>query len=194
MGQTKREAEKNATQLNGGSFVRNCYEWMEALIISMIIVTFLFSFIMRIVSVSGPSMLPNLHSGDRVLLFSEFYRPSQGDVVVITHTQGLSEPIIKRIIALENQTVDIDFSSGTVIVDGKCLDESQYIRNGITTQPSDYQFPLTVPKGCVFVLGDNRVVSNDSRSRDVGMVDERFILGKAEWILYPFDRFGQVNS
>ena len=181
-------------KLPGTAFTVNCYEWAEALITSLIIVTILFSFAMRIVSVSGPSMLPTLHSDDRVLLFSEFYRPSQGDVVVITHTRGLSEPIIKRVIALENQTVDIDFDSGTVIVDGKKLDESRYIQNGITKQPSDYQFPLTVPKGCVFVLGDNRPVSNDSRSSDVGMVDQRFILGKAEWIVYPFGHIGKIIS
>lgn len=170
------------------------YEWTEALITSLIIVVLLFSFVLRVVSVSGPSMMPSLHSDDRVLLYSEFYRPHPGDVVVITHTQGLSEPIIKRVIALENQTVDIDFRSGTVVVDGKQLDESAYIQNGITKQPSDYHFPLKVPKGCVFVLGDNRLVSNDSRSRDVGMVDERFILGKAECVLYPFSHFGKVKS
>lgn len=190
MKKTEPETEKKK-KLFGAAV--NCYEWMEALITSLIIVVILFSFVMRIVSVSGPSMLPTLHSDDRVLLFSQFYQPRQGDVVVITHTQGLSEPIIKRVIALENQTVDIDFQSGTVVVDGKRLDESRYIPNGITNQSSDYQFPLTVPKGCVFVLGDNRPVSNDSRSSDVGMVDQRFILGKAEWVVYPFDRFGKIN-
>lgn len=167
---------------------------MEALITSLIVVTVFFSFILRVVSVSGPSMLPTLHSDDRVLLFSEFYQPKRGDVIIITHTRGLSEPIIKRVIALENQTVDINFQTGVVSVDGKQLDESRYIRNGITTQPADYKFPVTVPKGCVFVLGDNRPVSDDSRSCHVGMVDERFILGKAEWILFPFSHFGRVNS
>ena len=185
---------ENRKRSGGIGFTANCYEWMEALITSLIIVAVLFSFVLRIVNVSGPSMLPNLRSDDRVLLFSGFYRPRPGDVVVITHTDGLTEPIIKRVIALQNQTVDIDFDSGTVIVDGVRLDESGYIRNGITTQPSDFRFPLTVPKGCVFVLGDNRPVSNDSRSRDVGMVDARFILGKAEWVVFPFGRFGKVNS
>jgi signal peptidase I len=187
------ETKKEKQEFGAAAFVVNCYEWVEALILSLIIVTVLFSFAMRIVSVSGPSMLPTLRSDDRVLLFSMFYQPRQGDVVVITHTRGLSEPIIKRVIALENQTVDIDFQSGTVVVDGKKMDESRYIRNGITTQPSDYRFPLTVPKGSVFVLGDNRPVSNDSRSSDVGMVDQRLILGRAEWVLYPFGRFGKIN-
>lgn len=193
MGETGPEAEKTK-KTGAGGFAVNCYEWMEALITSLAIVAVVFSFMLRIVNVSGPSMQPNLNSDDRVLLYSSFYRPRQGDVVVITHTQGIREPIIKRVIALEHQTVDIDFQSGTVFVDGKPLDESAYIRNGITTQPSDFQFPLTVPDGCVFVLGDNRPVSNDSRSSDVGMVDMHLILGKAEWIVYPFDHFGKVKS
>lgn len=171
----------------------NCYEWVEALITSLIVIVFLFSFILRVVNVSGSSMLPTLSSGDRVILLSDFYKPVRGDVVVITHTERLQEPIIKRVIALEDQTVDIDFTKGTVSVDGKELDESGYIQNGITRQPSDFNFPLVVPKGHVFVLGDNREVSNDSRSIDVGMVNQKYILGKAEFVIFPFARFGKIH-
>lgn len=113
-------------------------------------------------------------------------------MVVITHTAKLQEPIIKRVIALENQTVDIDFETGTVYVDGQALDESAYIANGITTQPSDYTYPLTVPEGHLFVLGDNRAVSKDSRNSSVGMIDERYVLGKAELVVFPFSRFGKI--
>ena len=173
-------------------FVVHCYEWLEALISSLIVVVLLFTLLFRIVNVSGPSMLPTLQSNDRVLLTSYFYQPKQGDVVVITHTAKLQEPIIKRVIALENQTVDIDFETGTVYVDGQALDESAYIENGITTQPSDYTYPLTVPSGHLFVLGDNRAVSNDSRSSAVGMIDERYVLGKAEFVVFPFSRFGKI--
>ena len=173
-------------------FVAHCYEWLEALISSLIVVVLLFTLLFRIVNVSGPSMLPTLQSNDRVLLTSYFYQPKQGDVVVITHTAKLQEPIIKRVIALENQTVDIDFETGTVYVDGQALDESAYIENGITTQPSDYTSPLTVPPGHLFVLGDNRAVSNDSRSSAVGMIDERYVLGKAEFVVFPFSRFGKI--
>ena len=173
-------------------FVAHCYEWLEALISSLIVVVLLFTLLFRIVNVSGPSMLPTLQSNDRVLLTSYFYQPKQGDVVVITHTAKLQEPIIKRVIALENQTVDIDFETGTVYVDGQALDESAYIENGITTQPSDYTYPLTVPPGHLFVLGDNRAVSNDSRSSAVGMIDERYVLGKAEFVVFPFSRFGKI--
>lgn len=175
-------------------FTVNCFEWVEALITSLIAVVILFTFLFRIVNVSGPSMLPNLKSGDRVVLASYSYQPHQGDVVVITHTAKLDEPIIKRVIALENQAVDINFRTGIISVDGVKLDESAYIKNGITTQHSDYTFPLTVPKGHVFVLGDNRPVSNDSRSADVGMIDDRYILGKAQFIVFPFDRIGKIKS
>ena len=175
------------------SFTSSCYEWMEALITSLVVVVVVFTFIFRVVNVSGSSMLPTLENNDRVLLSSLFYTPKQGDVVVISRTVGLSKPIIKRIIAMEGQTVDIDFEKGIVLVDGEPLDESAYIENGITTQYSDFTFPMEVPEGYVFVLGDNRPVSKDSRSKDVGMVDERYILGKAEWIVFPFDRFGKIE-
>ncbi len=175
------------------SFIINCFEWVEALITALIAVVILFTFLFRIVNVSGPSMLPNLKSGDRVVLASYYYKPHRGDVVVITHTAKLNEPIIKRVIALENQVVDINFQTGVVSVDGAELDESAYIKNGITTQHPDYTFPLTVPKGHVFVLGDNRSVSNDSRFSDVGMVDERYILGKAQFVVFPFDRVGNIK-
>lgn len=176
-----------------GPFANSCFEWMEALITSLIVVVIVFTFLFRVVNVSGSSMLPTLESSDRVLLSSLFYTPKQGDVVVISRTVGLSKPIIKRVIATEGQEVDIDFETGTVFVDGHSLDESAYIENGITTQPSDMEFPVKVPDGHIFVLGDNRSVSKDSRSSDVGMVDTRYILGKAEWVVFPLDRFGKVE-
>lgn len=166
----------------------NCFEWMEALVTALIAVVFIFTFLFRVVSVSGRSMEPNLQSGDRVVVSSYFYTPQPGDIVVITRTAGINQPIIKRVIATEGQKVDIDFDKGVVLVDGKALDESAYIQNGITTQRSDFEFPLTVPEGYVFVLGDNRPLSTDSRSREVGMVDERYVLGKAEMVIFPFNR------
>ena len=173
-------------------FVSHCYEWLEALASSLIVVVLLFTMLFRIVNVSGPSMLPTLHGDDHVLLSSSFYRPHPGDVVVITHTAKLKEPIIKRVIAVENQQVDINFETGTVYIDGQALDESAYIENGVTTQSSDYTYPLTVPPGRLFVLGYNRAVSNDSRSSEVGMIDERYVLGKAEFVVFPFSRFGKI--
>ena len=93
--------------------------------------------------------------------------------------------IIKRVIAVAGQTVDIDFQTGAVLVDGEVLNESSYTENGSTTKKEGLEFPQTVPENCVFVLGDNRSVSEDSRNPKVGMVNKRFILGKVTMVVYP---------
>ena len=178
-------------------FVVSCFEWVESLVTALIVVVIMFTFLFRVVTVDGTSMLPNLYSGDRLVVSSYFYQPKQGDVVVLKRTVGLTKPIVKRVIALPGQTIDIDYSSGTVYVDGEAVDESNYIENGITNEPMTSEplltFPQTVPEGHIFVLGDNRKVSEDSRFEAVGMVDERYILGKAELILFPVSRFGRVG-
>ena len=102
-----------------GPLVQNCYEWIEALISAIIILVVIFTFFFRVVNVSGPSMLPTLESNDRVLISMLLHKPQAGDIVVITRTQGLTQPIIKRIIATEGETVDIDFEQGIVYVDGE---------------------------------------------------------------------------
>ena len=110
----------------------------------------------------------------------------------------LDEPIIKRVIATEGQTVDFDYEAGAVLVDGQPVDETQFgLENGITEEPYSsfelLEFPQTVPEGCVFVLGDNRAVSEDSRYLDVGMIDTRNILGKAVFHLLPLKSLGPVK-
>ena len=141
-------------------------------------------------------MLPNFVEGQKLIVTNLGHSVEQGTVVVITNV--LNEPIIKRVIATEGQTVDIDYETGTVYVDGEAVDETQFgLENGITTRPYStleaMVFPQTVPEGCVFVLGDNRSVSKDSRYTEVGMVDTRHILGEAVFTLYPFDRFGVIE-
>lgn len=177
--------------------VRGVYEWVEEIIAAIVIVVLIFTFLLRIVTVSGTSMYPNYRDGDRLIVTNTFGQPlEQGDVVVLVNV--LEEPIIKRVIATENQEVDIDFETGTVYVDGQALDESQFgLENGITTETSTMlektEFPTTVPEGHIFVLGDNRPVSEDSRYTAVGMVSVENVLGKAEFRLFPFDRFGTVE-
>ncbi len=129
-------------------------------------------------------------SGDRLLISNLFYTPEYGDIVVI-HTDMEEEAIIKRIIATEGQEVDIDFLTGEVKVDGVVLDEP-YINN-LTLDSGDVSFPVTVPDGCVFVLGDNRSVSLDSRYSDVGMVSIDDILGRVVLRIYPLNQFGAVE-
>lgn len=126
-------------------------------------------------------MLPNYTEGTRVIVQAIGYQPAVGDVVVIdaTHT-NLDEFVIKRVIATEGQTVDFD-EFGTVCVDGQPLDESAYLDPSVGTYSYDISFPQTVPEGCVFVLGDNRGYSTDSRSSDLGMVDARYVIGKVQF-------------
>lgn len=177
-----------------GRYVEGCYEWVEALITALTVVMVLFVFLFRVnIGVLGDSMKPNYQDGYRVFVSCVDKKMNGGDIVVVdANATPLHERIIKRVIATEGQTVDIDFQTGVVSVDGKELDESAYIKNGITKNQYDIQFPQKVPKGHVFVLGDNRPISNDSRSSDVGMIDTREIIGKVEFLLKPFRGFGRV--
>lgn len=140
----------------------------------------------RVVVVVGPSMNNTLTNGDRLVLLSSlvYNNPKQGDVIVASKESfGGGDCIIKRVIATEGQTVDIDFEHGIVYVDGIALEED-YISSP-TTRPEGTIFPLTVEEDHVFVLGDNRDNSKDSRDPSIGLVDKREILGKAIFILIP---------
>ena len=174
-------------------FTLSCFEWIEALIPALIVIMIVFTFLFRVITVNGPSMLPNLVNGYKVLISCANNHPSRGDVVVIDAKGiALHEVIVKRVIATAGQTVNIDFATGIVSVDGVALDESSYIQNGITKNQYDISFPQKVPAGHVFVLGDNRIVSDDSRSSDVGMIDQRYIIGQVKFILAPFSNFGKL--
>lgn len=176
--------------------IKTLYEWLEEIVIALTLVILVFTFLFRVVTVTGESMLPNFVESQKLIVTNLGHSVEQGTVVVITNV--LNEPIIKRVIATEGQTVDIDYETGVVYVDGEAVDETQFgLENGITTRPYStleaMVFPQTVPEGCVFVLGDNRSVSKDSRYTEVGMVDTRHILGEAVFTLYPFDRFGVIE-
>lgn len=176
--------------------IKTLYEWLEEIVIALTLVILVFTFLFRVVTVTGESMLPNFVEGQKLIVTNLGHSVEQGTVVVITNV--LNEPIIKRVVATEGQTVDIDYETGVVYVDGEAVDETQFgLENGITTRPYStleaMVFPQTVPEGCVFVLGDNRSVSKDSRYTEVGMIDTRHILGEAVFTLYPFDRFGVIE-
>ena len=164
---------------------RDFYEWIQALVYSVLTVVVIFTFGIRLIGVEGHSMLPTLQDGDRLLVVNPvFYDDYQyGDIVVLTKETFLSEPIVKRVIAVDGQTVDIDFASGSVYVDGKLLKED-YI-NELTFTDEGIEFPITVPEGSIFVMGDNRNHSNDSRDSRLGTVDTRFVIGKAVMLAFP---------
>lgn len=164
------------------------FEWVEAIVTAIIVVVVIFTFCFRIVTVSGPSMENTVQDGDKVLITDLGYEPQDGDIVVISHATDFSEPLIKRVIATEGQTLKIDFTSGDVYVDGKLLDE-KYIKNS-TVNNEGGLIPTVIPEGYVFVMGDNRQNSKDSRSPQIGLIDERTIIGKAQCVVFPFDRIG----
>lgn len=185
--------QNTATPPKGGKAVRTILEWTEEIVLAVVLIAVVFTFVCRVVTVTGTSMVPSFHEGDRVLVVNDFNGVEQGDVVVIVNV--LEEPIIKRVIATEGQVVDFDPDTRAVLVDGQPVDETQFgLENGITDLPYSsfevLEFPQTVPEGCVFVLGDNRSVSEDSRYQRVGMIDTRNILGKALVRIFPLDRIG----
>ncbi|WP_298035135.1 signal peptidase I [uncultured Dysosmobacter sp.] len=181
---------------------RDLYEWVQALVCSVLTVVVIFTFVIRLIGVEGHSMVPTLQDGDRLLVMTSLlYDDYQyGDIVALRKAAFLDEPIVKRVIATEGQTVDIDFTTGSVWVDGKLLKED-YI-NELTLLSEGTDFPLTVPEGCVFVMGDNRNHSSDSRDVRLGTVDIRYIIGKAVFLAFPgpdeyteqrsFDRIGVI--
>ncbi len=177
-------------------------EWLEVLCTAMLLVVVIFTFIFRIATIDGESMLYTLEHGDKVVISNLNYTPKRGDIVVVSRNAQNSisgnaqsnEPIIKRVIAVGGETVDIDFGTGTVYVDGKALKED-YIGTP-TYDKYDVEFPLYIPDGYIFILGDNRgnsMDSRDSRIGEGGLVDERYILGRAVYRFMPFDKMGALN-
>lgn len=168
---------------------REMLEWFRSLGIAALVAVFLFGFVFRFVMVDGISMEPTLQDGDRLLMVSLFYQPDNGDIVILSDQTGLQKPLVKRVIATEGQTVEL--ADGQVLVDGEPLEEP-YVAEEWQDMGS-FRYPLEIPEGCVFVLGDNRNHSTDSRSPDVGLVDEGEVLGKVFFRLFPFDRMGLVH-
>ena len=161
------------------------YDWARSLIAAVVGVVLLFTFLVRLIGVSGPSMQNTLYTGDRILVLNSLLCDFQpGDVVVVNaYNAPLDETLVKRIIAVGGQTVDIDFITGTVYVDGEALDEP-YIKEPTYTADG-ISFPLTLEEDEVFIMGDNRNHSTDSRSIQLGPVKEGYIQGKAVFLLFP---------
>lgn len=186
---------------------KELFDWVDTIVVALVAVVIIFTFFFRIATIVGPSMENTLHSGERVIISDLFYEPEYGDIIVVSRNVNNSvndtvdgnEPIIKRVIATEGQWVDIDFDNGTVSVgpdlsNMKVLEES-YVKTP-TNKRYDLEFPIYVKEGYVFVLGDNRNDSLDSRASWIGedgLVDKRYILGKAVFRIWPFDVIGGLK-
>lgn len=168
--------------INNNAVSLNLYDWVNSIIVAVVAVVILLTFCFRLIDVDGRSMEPTLINTDKVIVTNLFYTPNNGDVVVISHGEKYDKPLIKRVIATEGQTLDIDFENYKIYVDGVLIDEP-YIQG--ETIEGNADIPDVVPEGKVFVLGDNRPVSLDSRSREVGLIDEESIIGKAQFVIIP---------
>lgn len=199
---SKKQPERKPAEEQG--FEKSLVQYLHDVVGMLSVIMILFLVFFRIIVVSGPSMKQTLLDGDYLLLVSSlFYRePQKGDIVVLSkQSYDDGKPIVKRVIATEGQIVDMDFENGLVYVDGYPLEEDY--TNTMTNLDEGAVFPQIVEAGCIFVMGDNRNNSKDSRSLEIGQVDKREILGKVALLLFPgtdggtqqrdMQRIGKVN-
>ena len=189
MGEEKKVAlinkknKKKTKQKEKKPFIDELLDWLKSFALVFVVIVLIFTFVAKTAIVNGGSINNTLFDKDFLLLWSLLYTPQQGDIIA-ANCEGLNEVIVKRVIAVGGQEVNIDFNTGTVYVDGEVLDEP-YIKNLTLNDELAFNYPITVDEGYYFCMGDNRQNSKDSRHPDVGLVSRDDILGKAIMRIYP---------
>lgn len=205
--------EESSVKDKSKKFVNDICDMMESVLFSIFTVILIFTFLFKVASVIGTSMIPTLEENDKLIIASAFYNnPKEKDIIIVDSqdahlledsdgdgqvdnvvlADGIHKTIVKRVIATAGQTVDIDFSTGNVSIDGEVIHES-YINDLTLVDEGAFQYPITVPEGYVFVLGDNRGVSKDSRSDQIGLIDIDDIVGKVVLRISPMEKFGFID-
>ena len=172
---------------------KETYEWIQCVVVALICCVLIFVFVARVIDVQGHSMEQTLEDGDKIIITRLVGGYDRGDIVVLRKDTFRQEPIVKRVIGLAGDTIDIDFDAGIVYINGEPLDEP-YV-NELTYDHEDfdtYEKPLVIPENCVFVMGDNRNNSTDSRRATIGCVDTRYIMGKVIFRILPFSKMGAM--
>lgn len=184
----KFKQQKIKFKVNDKKVTDYMFDLTRTIIFVFAFMSVIFTFIIRDANVVGNSMLDTLHSDDKILMTNFMYKPKCGDIVAINAENQIEKRIIKRVIATDGQTLVVDYSKNAVYVDGIQIDEP-YV-SSITREPSNpLQIPYVIPEGYIFVMGDNRIISLDSRDKSIGLVSVNDVIGKAQFIVYPFDRF-----
>lgn len=178
--------------------VDSILEWIETIVLAVFAMILIMSFVIKYVTVSGDSMNDTLFSGDRLVVSSFLYTPEAGDIVVV-NSEVMQETIIKRVIAVGGQAVQINYEESTVTVDGELMSEDYVSQpmsdtGGFDKSAFDEEtgvYNYVVPTGCVFLMGDNRNHSTDSRV--IGVVNESEIVGKVVFRFYSENAQGKTG-
>ncbi|MBQ2963762.1 MAG: signal peptidase I [Clostridia bacterium] len=180
--------QQNEPDFKKRTFAQILVDFVSIISTSIVAIMLIFTFVFRIVGVSGPSMMNTLHNGDWLLVSAFITEPERGDIVIVTQPNSFNEPIVKRVIAVGGDTIDIDFENALVYINGEVINEP-YLASPTTTDELAWNYPITLKEGQVFVMGDNRQHSTDSRSPDIGLIDENYILGQVMVRFSPITSF-----
>lgn len=192
------ENENNGT-VDNKNFFADMFDWMCSIFSAILCFIIIFALFARVITVDGESMVPTLQDQQRLIVSDMFYTPQYDDIVILyadklvnESSGGYGKPIVKRVIGLPGDIIRIDFVKGVVYRNGEQLPDDY--TNTPTNLPENFpnNQDVTVEDGKIFVLGDNRNGSKDSRSSDVGQVDMRYIMGKAYLRIWPLNALGML--